>query len=165
MLVAGIGNVFAGDDGFGVAVAEALAGRRLPAGVRAADYGIRGVHLAYELLDGCDGLVLVDAVPFGEPAGTVCVIEPDPPGPDAPPVDAHRMTPDLVFTTLARLGGSLDRVLVVGCQPGSLEPGIGLSPAVAAAVRPAADLAVQLAAELAAGPAAETTVPVKERLP
>ncbi|MDA8285664.1 MAG: hydrogenase maturation protease [Actinomycetota bacterium] len=148
VLLAGIGNVFAGDDGFGVSVAAALARRTLPPGVRAGDYGIRGVHLAYELLDGCDGLVLVDAVPMGEPAGTVCVIEPEPPGADAPPVDAHRMTPDLVLTTLARLGGSLERVLVVGCQPASLGPGLGLSPVVAAAVEPAAALAVELAAEI-----------------
>ena len=78
VLVAGIGNIFLSDDGFGVEVARPAGGRRpLPAGVRVADFGIRGVHLAYELLDGYDGLVLVDAVPMGEPPGTVAVIEPD----------------------------------------------------------------------------------------
>ena len=67
MLVAGIGNVFQRDDGFGVEVAQRLSDRPVPDGVRVADFGIRGVHLAYELLDGYDGLVLVDAVPMGSP--------------------------------------------------------------------------------------------------
>ena len=79
VLVAGIGNIFLGDDGFGVEVASRLAARPLPDGVRVEDFGIRGVHLAYELLDGYDVLVLVDAVPIGEAPGTVAVIEPDPP--------------------------------------------------------------------------------------
>ena len=79
VLVAGIGNIFLGDDGFGVEVAARSAGRAdLPDGVRAEDFGIRGVHLAYELLDGYDALVLIDAVPMGEPPGTVALIEPDP---------------------------------------------------------------------------------------
>ena len=77
VLVAGIGNIFLGDDGFGVEVADRLAGRTLPDGVQVADFGIRGVHLAYELLDGYDALVLVDAVPMGEPPGTVAIIEPE----------------------------------------------------------------------------------------
>ena len=77
MLVAGIGNIFLGDDGFGVEVAQRLADRPMPEGVQVADFGIRGVHLAYELLDGYDALVLVDAVPMGEPPGTVAVIEPE----------------------------------------------------------------------------------------
>ena len=74
-LVAGIGNIFFADDGFGVEVARRLDEREVPAGVRVADFGIRGVHLAYELLDGYDLLVLVDAMPLGEPPGTVAVIE------------------------------------------------------------------------------------------
>ena len=76
-LVAGIGNVFLSDDAFGVEVAHRLSGRELPEGVRVEDYGIRGMHLAYDLLDGYDALVLVDAVPMGEPPGTLAVIEPD----------------------------------------------------------------------------------------
>src|SRR5580693_8107044 len=75
-LVAGIGNVFLSDDAFGVEVAHRLAGRPLPDGARAEDYGIRGIHLAYELLEGYDALVLVDAVPLGQPPGTLAVIEP-----------------------------------------------------------------------------------------
>ena len=80
ILVAGIGNIFLGDDGFGVEVAARLRGADLPEGVRVEDFGIRGVHLAYELLDGYDALVMVDAVPMGEPPGTVALIEPDPVG-------------------------------------------------------------------------------------
>ena len=77
VLVAGIGNIFLADDGFGVEVAQRLRRPALPDGVRVEDFGIRGVHLAYELLDGYDALVLVDAVPMGEPPGTVAVIEPE----------------------------------------------------------------------------------------
>ena len=111
VLVAGIGNIFLGDDGFGVEVAQRL--RRRPArdGVRVEDYGIRGVHLAYELLDGYDALVLVDAVPLDEPAGTVVVMEPDPPSPvtgglDGPVLEAHSMDPVVVLDLLAGLGGT-----------------------------------------------------------
>ena len=77
VLVAGIGNIFLSDDAFGVEVAHRLSGRALPDGVRVEDYGIRGMHLAYDLLEGYDALVLVDAVPMGEPPGTLAVIEPE----------------------------------------------------------------------------------------
>jgi len=149
VLVAGIGNIFLSDDGFGVEVASRLAGEPMPAGSRAADFGIRGVHLAYELLDGYGGLVLVDAVPMGEPPGTVALIKPGLPGPgdDVPVMDAHGMSPAVVLATLSRLGGSVEDVYVVGCQPGSLEEGIGLSEPVAAAV----GVAVQMCRELVAG--------------
>ena len=135
---------------FGVEVAHRLAGRALPDGVRVEDYGIRGIHLAYDLLEGYDALVLVDAVPMGEPPGTLAVIEPEPAigratvsssTPTAAPssaVDAHTMSPDIVLATLARLGGSVDRIVIVGCQPGDLDEGMGLSPAVPAAVDDAA---------------------------
>ncbi len=153
VLVAGIGNIFLSDDGFGVEVANALSARPLPQGCRVADFGIRGVHLAYELLDGYDALVLVDAVPMGEAPGTLAVIEPEADGSDAAVdgssvVDAHSMSPDVVLATLERLGGILDRIFVVGCQPADLDEGIGLSPDVAAAVVPAAELCVELVAEL-----------------
>ena len=82
VLVAGIGNVFLGDDGFGVEVVRRLAAVSLPDGVDVADYGIRGVHLAYDLLDGrYDTVVLVDALPLEEPPGTLAVLEADPAGP------------------------------------------------------------------------------------
>ncbi len=77
VLVAGIGNIFQSDDGFGVEVANRLHGRALPEGVRVEDYGIRGVHLAYELLDGFDALVILDALPMGEPPGTLALLQPD----------------------------------------------------------------------------------------
>jgi len=158
LLVAGIGNIFLGDDAFGVEVARKMAGRPLPAGARVTDFGIRGVHLAYELLDGYDCLILVDAVPMGEPPGTVAVIEPemtDHRGDDAgegvdaaPVVDAHSMSPDTVLGMLARLGGRVERVFVVGCQPARLEEGIGLSPPVAAAVDATVDLCAELVSQM-----------------
>jgi hydrogenase maturation protease len=154
VLVAGIGNIFLSDDGFGVEVANGLAARALPPGVRVADFGIRGVHLAYELLDGYEGLVLIDAVPMGEPPGTLAVIEPDADGSlsgvdqEALVIDAHSMSPSVVLATLDRLGGSVRWIMVVGCQPGRLDEGIGLSPAVAAAVPGAVELCLELVADV-----------------
>jgi hydrogenase maturation protease len=123
--------------------------------VRVEDFGIRGVHLAYELLEGYDGLVLIDAVPMGEPPGTLAVIEPEVEGYlgdvlDVPLVDAHTMSPDVVLATLARLGGSVGRIMIVGCQPGDLREGMGLSPDVAAVVDDAADLCVEVLEAVAA---------------
>jgi hydrogenase maturation protease len=154
VLVAGIGNIFLSDDGFGVEVANRLAAGPMLPGVRVVDFGIRGVHLAYELLDGYDGLILVDAVPMGEEPGTVALIKPgatgeDAGGPDAPVMDAHSMSPEVVLATLARLGGTVEHIYVVGCQPASLEEGIGLTAPVAQAVGSAMDLCRQLAAEIA----------------
>jgi hydrogenase maturation protease len=153
-LVAGIGNIFLSDDGFGVEVATRLAAQPLPPGVRVADFGIRGVHLAYELLDGYDCLILVDAVPMGEKPGTVAVIQPESetsPGgghETVPVVDAHSMDPRVVLATLARLGGRVERIYLVGCQPANLQEGIGLTPAVAAAVDSAVALCRQLLTEM-----------------
>jgi hydrogenase maturation protease len=116
LLVAGIGNVFLGDDGFGVAVADRLARGDVPPGVHVEDYGIRGMDLAYALAD-FEAVVLVDAVPRGEPPGTLYVIEPEvdtelPAGPDA-----HGMDPMQVVALARALGGELPRMLVVGCEP------------------------------------------------
>ena len=149
VLVACVGNIFKGDDAFGVEVAARLARRRLPDGVRAVDYGIRSVHLVYELLD------LVDIVGQQEgPAGTLYVIEPDLPARRAvddavlPEVmlDPHDLAPAGAMSLVATLGGHVDRIVVVGCQPESLDDGIGLSDAVAAVVDKAADLGVDVAA-------------------
>ena len=151
ILVAGVGNIFLGDDGFGVEVANSLKSRQMPEGVRVAEFGIRGVHLAYELLDGYDSLVLIDAVPMGEVPGTVAVIEPDVASlqsDEAGVLDAHSMNPAIVMGTLARLGGSVEKILIVGCQPASLEEGIGLSEPVAAAVEPAVEMCCQVVANL-----------------
>jgi hydrogenase maturation protease len=115
VLVAGIGNVFMGDDGFGVEVAARLARSKLPAGVVVEDYGIRGMDLAYALA-GYDVAVLVDAVPRGGPPGTLYLMEPELEEHDAVP-DAHGMDPVSVLALARQLGGPLPRVLVVGCEP------------------------------------------------
>ncbi|MFD3500401.1 hydrogenase maturation protease [Streptomyces sp. NPDC058676] len=142
-LVAGIGNIFLGDDGFGVETARSLAERQLPAHVEVVDIGVRGVHLAYQLLDGYDTLVLVDATARGEAPGTLYVIEYDGPRAgdpqDAPAIDGHRMTPDTVLALLGTLcagtgGEPPRRTLIVGCEPATVEEGIGLSPPVSEAV-------------------------------
>ncbi|HXA57978.1 MAG TPA: hydrogenase maturation protease [Streptosporangiaceae bacterium] len=150
-LVAGVGNVFLGDDGFGVEVARKLAGDAAREGVRIADYGIRGLHLAYELMDGYDALILVDAVSRGGDAGTVYVIEPEVDVVDAAPMDAHGMNPEAVLTALASLGGTLDRVVVVGCEAADVSEGIGLSPPVASAVDGAANIVRDLLDDLQRG--------------
>lgn len=148
VLVACVGNIFKSDDGFGVEVAAALRGRPLPDEVRLEDYGIRAVHLVYELLDGYDVLVLVDTVgQQAGPPGTLYVIEPAlpprKPADDTLPdvmLDAHDLSPGGAMELVPTLGGSVDRIVVVGVQPESLEDGMGLTSAVAAAVTPAADL-------------------------
>ena len=150
MLIAGIGNVFLGDDGFGVEVVRRLAQRELPPGVHVADFGIRGLHLAYELLDGgYDRVVLVDLTPRGGRPGTVYLIEPDPDdlGTSRTSVaDAHAMTPDAVFALLRSLGGRPPHTLIVGCEPESVDEGMGLSPAVETAVDDAVELVLGVVA-------------------
>ena len=145
VLVAGVGNIFLGDDGFGVEVARRLSAEQLPENVRVADYGIRGVHLAYQLLDGYDTLILVDAVSRGEPPGTVFLIEPDlGPGTPldgvAPAMNAHDLDPASVLGLVRHLGGRIDRVLLVGCEPERTDESIGLSEPVQRAVDEAARL-------------------------
>ncbi|GAA3745768.1 hydrogenase maturation protease [Streptomyces tremellae] len=140
VLVAGIGNLFLGDDGFGPEVVRRLAdpaGR--PPGVRVVDYGIRGMHLAYDLLDGYAALVLVDACPGEGPPGTVTVLEVGADDLGEGEFDAHGMNPVAVLANLGQLGGTLPSTFVVGCVPADLGEGIGLSAAVAAAVPEAAD--------------------------
>jgi hydrogenase maturation protease len=146
VLVAGIGNVFQTDDGFGVEVAERLALADIPDRVRVEDFGIRGVHLAYELLEGYSTLILIDAVAMGEPPGTLAVLEPEVDqftGEDAG-VDAHTMGPDVVLANLARLGGAVDHIYIVGCQPADLRDGMGLTPEVARSVEGAVELCLEL---------------------
>ncbi len=115
ILVAGIGNVFLGDDGFGVAVAERLARRELPERVHVEDYGIRGMDLAYALHD-YDVALFVDATPRGQAPGTLYVIEPDLDDVEGTP-EAHGMNPVQVLALARALGGRMPRVLVVGCEP------------------------------------------------
>ena len=145
ILVAGIGNIFQSDDGFGSEVARhLLAGPPLPEGARVVDFGIRGVHLAYELLDGYDAAILVDATARGGEPGTIYVIEPDVDAiesetglAEAGIVDAHGMDPASVLALVRSLGGHMDRLLVVGCEPADVEDGMGLSEPVAGAVEEA----------------------------
>ncbi len=147
VLIAGVGNVFFGDDAFGVEVARRLARLALPSGTRAIDFGIRGLHLAYELLDPVDLLVIVDAVPRGRAPGTLYVIDPALEGITAlAQPDAHGMELPSVFAALRSLGGTLPPTRIVGCEPLDVQEGFGLSPPVAAAL----DTAVQLVLEVAA---------------
>jgi hydrogenase maturation protease len=150
ILVAGIGNIFLGDDAFGVEVVKRLAGHPLPPGVKVADFGIRGLDLAFEMLDRADGTaILVDATPRGGEAGTVYLIEAEMPAAgDAASgwADAHSMTPGVVLALLARLGGVAPRVLVVGCEPLRAEEEMGLSPPVERAVDEAVSLILEVIA-------------------
>jgi hydrogenase maturation protease len=153
VLVAGIGNVFLGDDGFGVEVVRRLADRPQPAGVEVADYGIRGMDLACAMQDGWTAVVLVDAAPLGAPPGTLSVIEPAVGEAPAAP-DAHGMDPASVLRLVRALGGAPPRTLVVACEPlvrmSGEEPDVlvQLSPPVAAAVEGAVPLVEELLAEL-----------------
>ncbi|HEY4869174.1 MAG TPA: hydrogenase maturation protease [Candidatus Dormibacteraeota bacterium] len=163
ILVAGIGNIFLGDDGFGVEVAQQLVTRQLPEGVRVVDFGIRGFDLAYALLDAPDATVLVDAMPRGDPPGTVYVLEPDletasdlteAPDHGQGAFQGHSMTPASVFALVRTLGGTPRNVTVVGCEPQTFGPEnegqMGLSEQVAAAVPEAIVVIERLLAQLAA---------------
>ena len=137
VLVAGIGNIFFGDDGFGVEVAHALSETPLPPSVRVADFGIRGMHLAFELLEReYDTTILVDAAPRGGRPGTLYVIEPDLDADrdDSVPADAHGMSPQAVFALCRSLGGTTKRTVIVACEPACIDEGIGLSEPVSLAV-------------------------------
>ncbi len=190
MLIAGVGNIFLGDDGFGVEVARRLSMLEMPDGVAVGDYGISGMHLAYDLADGVQTAILVDAMPRGGEPGTVYVVEPQRSGASvsdgagvggsaragvggasagagvgggldggsggAPAVaalfDGHGMQPDVVLGMLDTLGAEVGRVLVIGCEPASVDYGIGLSEPVAAAV----DDAVRMVLELIAAAGRDT---------
>jgi hydrogenase maturation protease len=154
ILVAGVGNVFFGDDGFGVEVVRRLAQRQLGPRVRVMDAGIAGLHLAYALCD-CEAAVLVDAVRRGGPPGTLYVIEPDDPGPDAGEFgpcdfDAHAMDPVKVLRFVHALGGKLRALRVVGCEPGPIGDDVGmeLSPPVREAIDAALLLVERVVREL-----------------
>ena len=145
MLVAGVGNVFFGDDGFGPEVARALLGEPL-AGAKVEDFGIRGLHLAYELLNGYEHAILIDAVPRGERPGTLYVIEPESDVAASTP-DAHRMDLQNVFGYLRVLGGVPPPLTIVGCEPETTDPGMGLSDPVTQSVDAAVALVRRLVDE------------------
>jgi hydrogenase maturation protease len=154
ILVAGVGNVFLGDDGFGVALAGRLARRELPAGVDVVDFGIRGMDLAYAMPD-YDAVVLLDATPRGDAPGTIYVIEPEVDG-EAPAVDGHGMDPVNVLALVESLGAEPPRTLVVGCEPAtSLTLDDELVADLSEPVRLALDGAVQVVESLVAELAGE----------
>jgi hydrogenase maturation protease len=117
ILVAGIGNIFLGDDGFGVEVVRRLAGRELPEGVEVVDFGIRGLDLAYALQEEYDLVVFVDATPRGQEPGTVYLIEPEIEEDGGVSLDTHGMDPVKVIKLSRALGAGPTRTLVVGCEP------------------------------------------------
>lgn len=159
ILVAGVGNVFFSDDGFGSEVARRLlADGGLPAGVEVVDVGIRGMHLAYQVLDGYRVLLVVDTTQSASGApGTLCLLEHDLTGAGAEAAfDPHGMEPDAVLDlvgALARGVGAhgLERVLVLGCEPAHLAPGMGLSAPVAAAVDEAVEVVPRIVGRLLDG--------------
>jgi hydrogenase maturation protease len=163
ILVAGIGNIFHGDDAFGVEVAQRLTVRCMPDGGRVVNFGIRSYDLVFALLDGYDITILVDAVARGGEPGTLYLIEPDLNSLDdfesqPEPFDSHGMNPVLVLRLAKQMGAPLNRILLVGCEPetfGSENEGkVGLSPSVAQAV----DEAVKRIESLIAETSRETNV-------
>ncbi len=155
VLIACIGNIFLGDDGFGVEVARRLAGRTLPAGTVLKDFGIRGLDLAYALLDPYELIILVDACQRGGEPGTIYVMEPDSPEPEHPAgramLDPHDMNPQRVLRAVKEMGGSPGRIVIVGCEPDTLggdEGKLGLSEPVLAAI----DEAIQVIESLLVAP-------------
>ena len=168
ILIACIGNIFLGDDGFGVEVARCLMSRQerqYPAGVRVADFGIRGIDLAYALLDEHDMLILVDAIPRGGAPGTLYLIEPDlsglsfEKGVDAGMValDNHSMDPVRVLAYASTLGAKPIRTLLVGCEPSPVsesdysEMQMGLSEPVQVAVAEAVKMIDSLVEQAISG--------------
>ncbi len=157
ILVAGVGNIFLGDDAFGVHVAQELLLRGPRDGVRIADFGIRGLDLAYALLDGCQAAILIDAVPRGHVPGTLFLIEPEMPeamedGTAPPLMEGQSMNPESILRLVSAMGGTVGRVMLVGCEPSPLDPEcdvpMQLSPAVQAAVVPAIEMVESLIVKL-----------------
>jgi len=146
ILVAGIGNIFFGDDAFGCEVASQLRRKPLPEGVRVIDFGIRSYDLAYAIMDGYDATILVDATRQGSAPGTIYLIEPDLKKLDELPdeaVNAHSMNPVRVLQLVRSLGGKPGWLRVVGCEPAVLETeegAMGLTEKVQAAVAPAIEM-------------------------
>jgi hydrogenase maturation protease len=151
ILVAGIGNVFLGDDGFGVEVVKRLAERKLPDDVEVADFGIRGMDLIYALQDDYEVVIFVDVTPRGEEPGTVYLLEPEIEDDGEVVLDTHGMDPVRVIKFARTLGARPGRTLVVGCEPGVVISGddyeemmMELSEPVQAAVEEAAKLVESL---------------------
>lgn len=146
-LVAGVGNIFLRDDGFGSEVARRMLRDPVPEGVQVVDYGIGGIHLAYDLLDGVDLLILVDALRRDVSPGTLTVLEVDESSLRSTGVDSHAMDPAAVLANVQALGGTPPRALLVGCQPADVTDGMGLTPTVQDRVEPAVALVHEVIAE------------------
>jgi hydrogenase maturation protease len=158
VLVAGVGNIFCTDDGFGSAVIDRLRGVPMPGNVRVEDYGIRGVHLAFDLADGVDVLILVDTIPDAGGPGELAVLHLDESQFGEQVFDAHSMDPGSVVRSLGTMTDRRPDTFVVGCQPHSTADGMGLTEAVASAVPRAATKIRELLDELC-----ETGGPPPER--
>jgi hydrogenase maturation protease len=170
ILVAGIGNIFLGDDAFGVEVVRRMAGLNLPASVRVSDFGIRGFDLAYALQDGYETTILVDACPHGQDPGTLYVIEPDlkvldnPQDPQAA-IEAHAMNPMNVLRMARAMNIELKNILLVGCEPETLggeEGQMGLSAPVESAVDAAVKLIESVIDKVLKGERPGSTLEVKQ---
>jgi hydrogenase maturation protease len=154
ILIAGIGNIFFGDDAFGCEVAAQLMRRPLPEGVRVIDFGIRSYDLAYAMMDGPDVTIFIDATPRGQPPGTIYLLAPDKNILDSnfgEVVNAHSMNPVRVLQLIHSLGGQPGRLYLVGCEPAVLETeegAMGLSEKVQAAVAPAIEMIETLIREI-----------------
>lgn len=150
ILIAGIGNIFMGDDGFGTEVARRLGGRSMPPEVTLKDFGISGIDLTYALLDPYDLVIMVDACARGGEPGTLYLIEPEA-GDGAPaPFEAHSMNPVNVLRTVRSMGGARGKILLVACEPTDLGPEegkMGLSDPVDAAIGEAIGMIERLVAE------------------
>jgi hydrogenase maturation protease len=158
ILVAGVGNVFLGDDGFGVEVVRRLAGRKLPEGVEVVDFGIRGMDLVYALQGYYEAVIFVDATPRGEKPGTVYLLEPEIEEDGEVVLDTHGMDPVKVIKFARALGAKLTRTFVVGCEPQVVISAedyedmlMELSEPVRAAVEEAAKLVESLVEEISRG--------------
>jgi len=153
ILIACVGNIFLGDDGFGVEVARRLALKTLPPEAVVKDFGIRGFDLAYALMESHDLTILVDACARGLEPGTVFLLEPDPVGEGQQSVDLHGMNPMNVLRMVKSLGGTPGRIVIVGCEPMGCEPDgkLGLSQPVEAAVDEAIDLIESLVSKVLIG--------------
>ncbi len=166
ILIAGIGNIFMGDDAFGSEVARRLLQRELPSEVRVVDFGIRGFDLVYALLDGYEVTIFVDATPRGEAPGTLYTIEPDLSELDdlnaqEAMIEPHGMNPLKVLGMAKAMGGEFKRILLVGCEPeplGADEERMGLSEPVRAAVEEAIRLVESLVAKILAEEQQKTAV-------
>ena len=154
ILVAGIGNIFLGDDGFGVEVIRRLSARQLPVDVRVADFGIRGFDLAYALQDGYETVILIDAYPHGKSPGTVSLVKPDLTRlneSQTAAIDTHGMNPLNVLRLAASMNANLRNILLIGCEPATFGPEegwMGLSEPVEAAIDSAVEMVISVVARI-----------------